>query len=500
MMRVHVLQFIFLSLYFSVRRAGTLSARRLLAVDVIPIAPPRTRRMLHSAGNVARCRALCRRGGRIHQAVVAALYAAMILVARNQKNDAGVAVGKDSLTGNLSVIVDVVCTNTAVAGRQRDAGTRKKKRLQIHHGAVLPQKGVEEGALARVVGIDLVAWRSHTDSLVVCVDTVGYPCCVSVEDPQVRHDAILPEKRVVELVLIAGSAGGANRRDVRLPDDVARVVEPLRCGVHASQGAQVRDDAMVPDKGMPGSVARQIHRAQHLATLIQPSGDAKGSPERAGRSIRDDVVHGATLPEKRAHGRAAGHRVDVEVHVAAAGNLPLVVYEEGRAVGAPQSAEVLHGSAAPQEGARFGSISKVEEVVIRRPGRKWIGSRVQGSPDHVAVPVDCASPAFVPTERPQIHDLAPLPQTGQARRQAGERIGCVIKGLSGDGSVLRNRIGEYRPGTVKARRLGSERGVLGQYAEIGLDAVLPAEGIIHQAAVVAAGIGNQSIAAAQNRT
>src|ERR1019366_9496832 len=147
MMRVHFLEFIFLSLSTSLfDRAGIDLLADCIPADVLPTAPPRLRRMLHSAGNVARCRALCRRGGRIHQAVVAALNAAMILVARNQKNDAGVAVGKDSLTGNLSAIVDVVCTNIAAGtGRQRDAGTRKKKRLQIPHGAVLPQKGVVEG-------------------------------------------------------------------------------------------------------------------------------------------------------------------------------------------------------------------------------------------------------------------------------------------------------------------------------------------------------------------
>jgi len=83
---------------------------------------------------------------------------------------------------------------------------------------------------------------------------------------------------------------------------------------------------------MPSLVASEIHRPKHLTPFIQPSGDAKGSSKHIGRGPRDQIGHLALLPKKWVNGRATGYRVDVEVHVAGARDLSVLVYEEGSAV------------------------------------------------------------------------------------------------------------------------------------------------------------------------
>src|SRR5260370_38054983 len=105
---------------------------------------------------------------------------------------------------------------------------------------------MEDRAFARVVGVDNVAWHGNSDSLVPRVDAVRGSGCVSVEEPEIRHDTILPKKRMVELFLIVRSARRTNRRDVRLSRDVAGVSQPLRRGINSSQGAKIRDNAFVP--------------------------------------------------------------------------------------------------------------------------------------------------------------------------------------------------------------------------------------------------------------
>jgi len=60
-------------------------------------------------------------------------------------------------------------------------------------------------------------------TLVSRVDAVRGAGCVRVEEPEIRHDTILPKKRMVELFLIARGARRTNRRDVRLSRDVAGV-------------------------------------------------------------------------------------------------------------------------------------------------------------------------------------------------------------------------------------------------------------------------------------
>src|ERR1019366_10130077 len=93
MMRVPVLEFIFLSLYFSVRPRRDLSARRLLAGHLVTIAPPRLRRMLRTAGNIAR------RKARSH---CSPAVCALNPVNRDQQDDMLVAVGEHSPADDFS--------------------------------------------------------------------------------------------------------------------------------------------------------------------------------------------------------------------------------------------------------------------------------------------------------------------------------------------------------------------------------------------------------------
>src|SRR5690348_3381918 len=99
---------------------------------------------------------------------------------------------------------------------------------------------------------------------------------------------------------------------------------------------------------MPGRIPTQGHRPKYLTPLVQPSGDAEGSPKHPSGGFRDEVEHLAILPKKRVHSRAPSHRVDIEVHVAGAGDLSVLVHEEGGAVRAAQGPQVSHGSATPQ--------------------------------------------------------------------------------------------------------------------------------------------------------
>src|SRR6266851_3189122 len=160
---------------------------------------------------------------------------------------------------------------------------------------------------------------------------------------------------------------------------------------------------------MPSGIPSQIHRPKHLTSVIQPSGDTIGSPKQRGRNARDQVDHLALLPKKRVDGRAAGHRIDIEVYVAGTGNLSVLVYQESSAVRAAQGPQVLHGSVTPQKCVRFSSISIDEEVVIGNSRREWVSGQVLGGPDHLAAAVDCARPAFNATECAQIDNLAVLP-------------------------------------------------------------------------------------------
>src|ERR1035437_4568570 len=85
------------SLYFSVRPRRHLSARRLQAGHLVTIAPPRLRRMLRTAGNIARRKAWSR-----HGSAVCVLNA----VNRDQQDGMQVAVGEHSGADDLSPIVN----------------------------------------------------------------------------------------------------------------------------------------------------------------------------------------------------------------------------------------------------------------------------------------------------------------------------------------------------------------------------------------------------------
>src|ERR1700680_1484242 len=99
--------------------------------NAIPVCPPRPGQALRSARNGARCW-WRRRRARIYQAVVAALHARMILVARDQKDHMLISVGEQTVGDDLSAVVDGAClsnVNTSIG---------RYKCIQVYDGAVLP--------------------------------------------------------------------------------------------------------------------------------------------------------------------------------------------------------------------------------------------------------------------------------------------------------------------------------------------------------------------------
>src|SRR5208282_4954441 len=111
-----------------------LVARRFQNRDVVPVRSPRLRRTLRSAGNIARRRTLYHRG-RVHQTVVAALDAGMILIAWDQQTGVLLCVAQiQASAGNVAAIVD--------EQRRGNVGARgNNQRVQVDEGStVLPQE------------------------------------------------------------------------------------------------------------------------------------------------------------------------------------------------------------------------------------------------------------------------------------------------------------------------------------------------------------------------
>jgi hypothetical protein len=89
---------------------------------------------MRSVRNVAEYSALHRRL-RIHQAVVAARDAGMVLVAGNQEDGVVVAIGVEGADSDFSEIVDLVHLVHLKTGARRDQS------IQVHERtAILPQK------------------------------------------------------------------------------------------------------------------------------------------------------------------------------------------------------------------------------------------------------------------------------------------------------------------------------------------------------------------------
>src|SRR5260370_42553643 len=106
---------------------------------MLATASPQLRDTRRSAGKVVSRRALCRSGS-IHHAIVAALNAGMIFVARSQYERVDDASGKVSLDSNLSAVVDIERT------RQLQIGVGREQSVQVdHRPAVIRQDCTEIG-------------------------------------------------------------------------------------------------------------------------------------------------------------------------------------------------------------------------------------------------------------------------------------------------------------------------------------------------------------------
>lgn len=159
--------------------------------------------------------------GRIHHAVVAALNARMILVARDQQNGVGIAIGVRAVDSNFSAIVNVKRDIEVESGVGRDQA------VQIDTGAVLPQSCRIRGAVTGV---------RASDDLTARVDERGKAAPVAGQRPEVRHPALLPKDRVLDCVA----------RKIRPAHNRPFLVNPVGEPERTPKGAQVGERPVVP--------------------------------------------------------------------------------------------------------------------------------------------------------------------------------------------------------------------------------------------------------------
>ena len=102
------------------------------AGEVVPVHPAHERWRQRAAGWVTNCGSLLNRGGaHVHHAVVAAFYAWMILIARDQQPSVLVAVGEHAVDADVARVTDKCRKRQVKRGRRRNQG------VQINDGPVL---------------------------------------------------------------------------------------------------------------------------------------------------------------------------------------------------------------------------------------------------------------------------------------------------------------------------------------------------------------------------
>src|SRR5215469_10912349 len=190
---------------------------------------------------------------RLHHAVVAALDAGMILVARHQQKRMHVSVRQHPVAGYLAAVIDVQ------GEHQRHIGIHQ--RVQIDGGtAVLPEKAV--------CGDTAADGSAQADDLNSGIDRNGSAAWIGTNGAQVPRRAIPPQHRMVHATWIGAAGRIAN---LSITDHVSGIVDPQSPGVVASQCAEVlqpRMSTLVPLESMDDGIPWQVRPAHDLASVV----------------------------------------------------------------------------------------------------------------------------------------------------------------------------------------------------------------------------------------
>src|SRR5215469_17155063 len=156
----------------------------------------------------------------------------MIVVARDQHEGVNVAIGKLSLAGNLSAIVNDGREEQVQIGRGRNKG------VQVKHGPVLPQKAADG------------TWSSRiADHLTLRIDAQSDAEGIAFQGSKIGRHAILPEERVP--YFIAWKA--------RKADNFPGLVNPECITKSSTKRAQIfHSFSLAPTKRVGRSVSGQV--------------------------------------------------------------------------------------------------------------------------------------------------------------------------------------------------------------------------------------------------
>jgi hypothetical protein len=133
----------------------------------------------------------------VHHAVVAAVKAGMILVARDQQESTNVAIGAQSCTRDLASVIDV-----CVVSGQVEIGAGWNKPVQTDDGSVVPKSRIFRTCRARIRG---------ANNLTPGIDRSGLAAIIALQSPKVCHYTCLPNEPMISLIVLS----------IRSPDNFA---------------------------------------------------------------------------------------------------------------------------------------------------------------------------------------------------------------------------------------------------------------------------------------